>query len=151
MFNMRQTIVTEREVYPQLFEDHSIISNPMFKDLVDAGLQTTDLGMLTTEFLLGTWFDSHVLHQWMITNSAASKLQFEDGRCVVSVHSFTDLKETCQKVLLVPGLAETLMPAQVGSSYDQTYADELTGIVNVIKVIEKFPSTWTHRYVVESL
>lgn len=148
---MKQSILTRQEIYESRLTNRSFTSNPLFKDLQDAGLTYHDFDGMNIEFSLGKWFNSYTLHKWMIQNTAATRLKYENNRIPITLPALIDLKETCQKVLLVPGLAETLMPDLNDKDYGQPYFDHLNGIVGVIMVLEKFPPTWSHSYVVESM
>jgi hypothetical protein len=89
------------------------------------------------------------IHQWFPVH-----VQDGEDECSsyhVSRDQLTELKETCQQVLLVPALAKEMLPTKEGfffgdTDYDDWYFQDLKDTVEQIDRCLKFPKEWDFEY-----
>lgn len=84
---------------------------------------------------IATWSGHQAVHDWIDQRIGG----FPENAWLVSIeaHDLEDLKETCQKVLLVPGMAGTEFPDTVGGRDEESFLAQLTEIVKDLEKVDK--------------
>lgn len=127
-------------------QQEEFANNPLLADLKEAGIKP-QLRYLTIE--AGYWRKANHIHQWFVNNVQSGN--DDCGSYYVGRDQLVELKENCQKVLLVPSLAEGLLPTQEGfffggTAYDDYYMAVLRDTVEIVDQCLKYPDAWDFDY-----
>lgn len=119
--------------------------NPLTKDLEDIGVGFR-INYIIVE--AAYWRKAYAIHQWFVTN--IQKGQDDCNEYHVTRDHLRELKETCQKVLLIPQMAEILLPYKDfysrSDQYNEFYFNELKRTIEQIDNLFKYPNAWDFDY-----
>lgn len=114
--------------------------NPLFKEIISK-LEAEDIidnsgfAGVTVDLPMGYWRKSNMIHHWFV-NTLADGVD-ECQPIFVKRENLEQLKETCNKVIANPELAEELLPTGSGfffgsTEYDEYYFGDLNDTIDII-------------------
>ena len=107
------------------------------------------LPSIQLEVKIGYWRKANQIHQWFVDNCQDG---VDDCReSYVSREKLQELKELCQRVLLVPATAEEELPTQSGFffgsyEYDEYYFQDLKDTIETIDNALSLSDDWSFYY-----
>ncbi len=128
-------------------QQEEFANNPLLADLKEAGIKPQ---LRTISIEAGYWWKVNHIHQWFVLNVQSG--QDDCGTYHVDREQLEELKEDCQKVLLVPSLAQELLPTQEGfffggTEYDDNYMNGLRQTIEIVDECLKYPAAgWDFEY-----
>lgn len=132
------------------------IGNPLIQDLLDVGLTQKPVSFTDGDFKLdyiivqaGYWRKANHIHDWFVQNIQGGEDDCKDY--YVDRDTLIELKETCEKVLLVPGMAGELLASSEGfffggTQIDDRYFHNLRHTVTIVETCMKYPENWDFHY-----
>lgn len=130
--------------YSHTNDDTKKLARAVLEALGLTGEQIESLndGGIEVKLPIGYWRKANAIHAWFVKNvqDGVDECQESD----VSKEQLEELKETCNKVLLIPDMAAELLPAQSGfffgpTEYGDWYFESLRETVKIIDNALKLP------------
>lgn len=127
-----------------LIPEHDPANNAILGDLLAAGVTPDLFRVSSMEITIGRWGNAFALDNWFRQNHTGITL-LGDEVFRLEVPDILDLKETCQKVLLVPGLASTLLPGP-GDDGELGYIESVERMVTSMTTASLIMGDWNITY-----